>query len=269
MADATRSLFASLGGNRVTVEIKQNTLNELDIFGETAAKEDPFAGFPPLKGPPKPPLQRPPQRTTPYQPKPSAPTPRDPLLYSIATFMDPSLSLFKPLEIDQKVEATRAVLATNLTNQTQVYKRLDLKSRGISLEVVQEAIAAGRPCVRPLLHYVAALTNKNMVYAPPSSPVDVFRCDQPGQDDYVYIVPGQEADHRPTGFAEVAAGAIRARAKNLGNAQQNLKKMLVKDLKAVARDLDIDLFKTTPEGKKPLLKDELVEKISAVIRSTT
>jgi hypothetical protein len=87
----------------------------------------------------------------------------------------------------------------------------------------------------------------------------------------------QEAQERSEGFKSYSENAFKDKIKNID--VKGLKKILLKDLKVMATDLQIDLFKTVETKnvetgvittkKTALLKDEIIGKITALVAATT
>lgn len=256
-------IMSKLGENKVTLDIKTNSMNEVMVMKREPA-DNAFVRFDDMMSKAKsvrPPPQH--QPRPPVVPAPSPPTPLDdPLLYAISFYVDHTISLFKGAEVNKKVSVFRQTLRDNLTNHNNAYKKLKL-SKKYSLEELYESLTPSRRTAQPLLTYISVLLKKN-IHCPPMSPI-VY---DSGDDNFLYIVPSVVLEdcvvEDKSGFQQVMTATAVDKAKQF--AGQNLKKTLLKDLKSIATDLNLKTTKVKDGKRVPLLKEELVEKISALIK---
>jgi hypothetical protein len=212
---------------------------------------------------------------------------QDHALYIIASFIDKTLSLLSKEEINRKVGEFKSTLDKNLVNHIDAYKQLKFKAQKISLDDVRDSLRVDRDSLYPLLYYASHLLKSNIVFVQthdtekdPAPKTHVVEYDS-SVNTYIYMTDELEgsdvqfAEDRD-GFKELYDSTFQTKISNIDI--QKLKKMLVKDLKTLAIELKVDLSKTiettnpetgiTTTKKSPLLKEELVEKISTLINSS-
>jgi hypothetical protein len=199
-------------------------------------------------------------------------------------------------DINKKVGEFKMTLDKNLVNEVNAYKQLGFKSQKLSLDDVRDSLRVDRDTLYPLLYYASHLLKSNIVFeqtkdtekdkAPKTHVLEY----DPEVDSYIYMTDllkkaeeggnGKEepqfAEEKESGFKEVRDSTYNNKIANID--VQKLKKMSVKDLKTLALELKIDLVKTVetvnPDTgikttkKAALLKEELVEKISTLIKSS-
>jgi hypothetical protein len=264
------NIIKALTDNKVTVELKINKLNEMYVLGNVGEKEDKFAGFPDLvteyrnRG-----HQRPRNGVLhPTQGKP-CPVPecavplQDPFMYIVASYVDNTLTLLKPEDINKKVSEFKQTLADNLTNTTDAYKNLKLRSIVKDVDVLKSEILSNERIQYDMIgSYLSKLFKLNIIIARTGCVTQSFINDVDTCDGYLEI--GESGFiKKDTGFKNAAIAIVKQRF-NIEN-KEKLKKLLVKDLKAIAGDLNISIYKVIDNKKIYLLKEELVEKISSVI----
>ena len=206
----------------------------------------------------------------------------DPPLYIIAAYIDKTLSLFSKEEINKKVGEFRSTLDKNLTNHVDAYKEFKFKSQKISVEDVQCSLRRDRDSLYPLVYYASHLLKSNVIMVESSAKKTHSVEYDKESDKYIFMTDEllnnepQEAEERD-GFRSYSENAFKDRIKNID--VKGLKKMLVKDLKALATDLKIDLIKTVEtknvetgvitSKKTALLKDEIIDKITALVQANS
>jgi hypothetical protein len=271
------NIIKALTDNKVTVELKTNKLNEMYVLGDVREKEDKFAGFPDLvteyrnRGPAA--LQQRPRNGVLHstQVKPCA-VPRaqpecavplqDPFMYIVASYVDNTLTLLKPEDINKKVSEFKQTLADNLTNTTDAYKKLKLKSIVKDVDVLKsEILSNDRTQYDTIGSYLSKLFKRNIIISKTGSVKQTFI--NVDTDDGYLEIGDRSFIIKETGFKDATIALVKQRF-NIEN-KEKLKKLLVKDLKTIAGDLNIPTYKTIDNKKISLLKEELVEKISSVI----
>jgi hypothetical protein len=262
------NIIKALTDNKVTVELKTNKLNEMYVLGDVGEKEDKFAGFPDLvteyrnKGPAA--LQQRPRNGVLHstQVKPCAVPLQDPFMYIVASYVDNTLTLLKPEDINKKVSEFKQTLADNLTNTTDAYKKLKLKSIVKDVDVLKsEILSNDRTQYDMIGSYLSKLFKRNIIISRTGSVKQTFI--NVDTDDGYLEIGDTSFIIKETGFKDAAIALVKQRF-NIEN-KEKLKKLLVKDLKTIAGDLNIPTYKTIDNKKISLLKEELVEKISSVI----
>lgn len=267
-------ILKNLGSNKVTVDISTNKMNEMSVFQKEEIPSqfvqlDNLLDFyktmtssmPRRQITPK--QQFPPKQQTPtrVEYKTSKAVISDPFMYVIASYIDKTLSLFKIEDVNKKVEEFKKQLSDNLINHNDAYRKMKLKTLGIELDDLQQQIlSSSRKEKKSTLIYVSKFLKKNIVWNGISEKPEIIKYDEE-DDNYVLLKVDSSEDR--DGFRNILNQELKGKVNNLS--QQNLKKMLVKDLKIIAQDFKIDLFKIVDGKKTTLLKEELVEKISAVI----
>lgn len=215
------------------------------------------------------------------------PNEADNILFTIASYVDKTLPLFSQIDINKKLINFRDTLLDNLKNHNDAYKQFNFRSKKISYNDVVASLRSDREDSYPLIYYASNLFKSNIILEEISKKKVVIiefkgsetNSDQSSQNDsYIYMKDdGKEAEERIEGFKSYNEKhideVIEQKRNTIGI--KNLKKMLVKELKTLATELNIDLYKVvntldTVTGKNTskktaLLKDELVEKISSLI----
>lgn len=198
----------------------------------------------------------------------------DPLLYTIASYIDKTLPLFSQVDINKKVNDFRDTLLENLKNHIDAYRQFNFKAKKISIDDVIKSLNKGRENIYPVIYYASNLLKSNIVCEEVLKKNEVIVEYGGENDNYIYMRDdGKEAEDHPEGFRSYIMKHIDKVISHYDN--KNLKKMLVKDLKVLACELKIDIYKVVDTvdavtgkqtvRKTALLKDELVEKISSLI----
>jgi hypothetical protein len=198
----------------------------------------------------------------------------DPLMFAMANYVDKTLSLFSIEEINKKVAVFKTELKTNLDNHHQAYKKLTLKTTKKTIDEIRSLIDnADRKEYEPLLVYFGRLLKKNVCFR-----LDDTVCSVKVSDDNMYLNITECKDEKQGmkqwiqvdechGFDTALDTIVKSKVERYKNIQ-NLKKILVKDLKIIAEDLGIELFKVVDGKKISLLKEELVDKISELVHTS-
>lgn len=255
-----------LVANKVTIELKPNHMNELHALG--ANRIDKFSDFEDLlatysnrrnKGN----ETRQAQATLQL-----APTQvslddqiQDVFMYNVACYVDGTLSLLRPADINNKVHEFKKTLADNLAGS---YKKLKLSGvlKDVD-EVKKEILSAERQDINTVLVYLCRLLQKNIVYNDKTHIYDA------NNDSYLLVdKEGLIVTDNTSGFNKVHSSILDKKRDMYAERfkkTENLKKVLVKDLKNIAADLEITLHKVIDNKKISLLKEEIIEKISSVL----
>lgn len=195
----------------------------------------------------------------------------DPFMYCLCCHIDKMLSLFGAAEANKKVATMKQDLCDNLTNHHQAYKKLGLKSTKNTADEIKEFILD--PCrqdFKTILTYFALLMHKNMVFEQQGKDATdlIVPTSTDENDSYVHVQGTLNENGTlmysfnevPNGFRELKAARMQQKIAQYRKVE-NLKKLVVKDLKEIATELEIPLIKVV-EGKKiSLLKEELVGEI--------
>lgn len=270
------TIIKSLGQNRVTVDIKTNHMNEMNVFTSGESQQvfnkfpNIFANFKGMKAPapvtrrPSPPLQ---QHIA------------DPLLFQVVSFVDKTISLFKTDDINKKVDEFRTTLSDNLTNHVDAYRKLKLKEvkfvniqgeyTRLTVDDIRDSLAVTRKTPLPMLHYVSKLLKSNIVHedkgSDPKYIVSYEHSESP--DSFIKLssnpVSASEPIEPSSGFLQVLESAKAKKIEGLD--EQKLKKMLVKDIRNLASEIGISVYKTVEGKRTALLKEELVAAISNLL----
>lgn len=263
------TLLASLGPNKITIPIHRNDACELHVYKNENASlkatgfedmEDLLQLYRSSSG----------VRGTKPQNSPMKPTGKayntaasDPLLHSIATQVDPSISLFSGQELYKKLDQFRRMLSDNLDNYHDAYKKIGFKKHKLSLEDVKDSIMnPKRTSHQGLLLYAANLLKCNILVEETSETFEY------ANDRYLILrrtsFGEYECELHETGFSLVKKAETTAMEVD----PKKLNGMLVKELRELAQKLHLSISKTGEDGKKKnLLKDELITEISQHLAS--
>ena len=204
---------------------------------------------------------------------------QDPCLYIIAVHVDKTLSLLSKEDINKKVSEFKVTLDKNLLNEVNAYKKLGFKAQKMSLDDVRDSLRVDRDNLYPLVYYAGHFLKSNVIFVQKEK-THVMEYDS-GVDSYIFMTDEfdsepQFAEERLEGFKEYRDRTYKQKIADID--VQKLKKMTVKDLKTLAIELKIDIVKIVEtvnqdtgiktSKKAPLLKEELVEKISTLINSS-
>lgn len=220
-------IIKNLVNNKVTVDIKPNKYNELFIFNETTTPA-------------------PPKQVAVVSSKPTKP--KDVLAYFDCFWRDKTVSLLKPSDLEKQMNVCRQQLINDLTNEKQLFKKYKFKTfmKVESSKDVEVAIKTG-DAMDIVAFYLAQVHQTNLA-------VDgKFAAVYDAKHNAYIDISSSSADvcEHSSGFQGVLKAYIE---------EQNLKKMLVKDIKRVASVLKLS---TSKDGSQ-LLKEQLINEITAI-----
>lgn len=264
--------------NKVTVDMKSSgNMGEIDVF-KMMNSDDPFKYFPEIFSQFK---NMPSGSTVNYnqqrnmitreKPKPQQQTAKlDHLMYIFACEVDKTLTLFSEKDAIPKVETFKKALHDNLTNSKDAFKKFKLKMRyKMTLDEVIQSLTLNRgDDVEPLLAYMCNILQTNLVHKDKNNRIVTATFDGTCSK---YSLVQQNTDDTYT--IEVNQVEPPFQIIVMNKFGENLKKLLTKDLKQLAIELSLETTKTitSEEGKEKkiqLLKEDLIQKISDVIKST-
>lgn len=249
------AIFSQLQQNKVTVEIKPNALHELKVFDQTldppfcfntafSSKKSTSPHHPP---PPPYPHRRPLENIT--------NTIRyDHLIYMDCFWKDKTITLLKPHDVKKQVDTQRAQLIIDLTNEKDLYRKLKFKQfmKTAGASDVVAALAAPEAsrdasAISLVAFYFAQSWKTNVVV---NGAIDaVYDLHNPAYVN-LDLAKGEMHEHA-TGFRELVESYL---------ASQNLKQMLVKDIRKLATLLKLPISK---QGTS-LLKEQLILSIHTI-----
>jgi hypothetical protein len=189
----------------------------------------------------------------------------DKLIYTIYSSIEPSITLFKQMDINVKINAFKEELIKNLTI-AKMFKKLDLHKLYDEPEIIK-AIKYSKNSVKerlPMLVYLSRLINKSII---------IYN----NIDNYIEHIENISINVKDTLVLKETNGnfeiieeefnkdkILNTKISNYlkDNLVDKLDILLVKELKIIAENLDITLFKLDENNKKkPLLKNELKDLI--------
>lgn len=221
-------IIKNLVNNKVTVDIKPNKYNELFIFNETTT---------PL----------PPKQAAVVSSKTTKP-PKDVLAYFDCFWRDKTVSLLKPDDLEKQMNLCRQQLINDLTNEKQLFKKYKFKTfmKTESSKDVEAAIKTGDH-MEIVAFYLAQVHQTNLAVN------GKFAAVYDAKNAAYIDITSSSADvcEHSSGFHGVLSAYIE---------EQNLKKMLVKDIKRIACVLKLS---TSKDGSQ-LLKEQLINEITAI-----
>ena len=263
MATNLQSIFARLSVNKVKIDIRPNDLNELSVFKSVQTKTDfdefddiltVFKGMKrqppqpslPIAPPPPPPLRMPP-------PLAAIPNNKDTLLcHLFQTFgYDESITLFMTGDVGHKL--------SKLTNEfvASLDKKV-LKSLKLSEDDIKSRLATGEGMM-DVITYMAHATQKNVAVK-----TKAWEFVTVSNDHDAFIELWMDGNIE----SSMSAGFMNFKLRVFKQSVENLKKMLVKDLKTIANHLNIQCT-TSVDGKKVSLhKQDIVTAIETKLTST-
>ena len=193
----------------------------------------------------------------------------DKLIYTIYSSIDPSITLFKPFDINIKVNAFKEELIKNLTI-AKMFKKLDLHKLYDEPEIIK-AIKYVKSSVKerqPMLVYISRLINKSIVINGDNyiEYIENISINASKESLIIKEINGDfEIIEEELNKEKILNTKISNYLKD--NLVNKLDKILVKELKTIAEDLEIPLFKLDDNNKKkPLLKNELKDLIKELIK---
>ena len=193
----------------------------------------------------------------------------DKLIYTIYSSIDPSITLFKPFDINIKVNAFKEELIKNLTI-AKMFKKLDLHKLYDEPEIIK-AIKYVKSSVKerqPMLVYLSRLINKSIVINGDNyiEYIENISINASKESLIIKEINGDfEIIEEELNKEKILNTKISNYLKD--NLVNKLDKILVKELKTIAEDLEIPLFKLDDNNKKkPLLKNELKDLIKELIK---
>jgi hypothetical protein len=243
------AIFSQLQQNKVTVEIRPNALHELKVFDQTL--DPPFCFNTAFS------IKKSNSITTPRD---SGGKTRfmdvsyDHLIYMDCFWKDKTITLLKPHDVKKQVDTRRAQLIVDLTNEKDLYRKLKFKQFMKTAGAGDVATALSTPeasrdasAVSLIAFYFSQTWKTNVVV---NGVIDaVYDLHSPAYVN-LDLAKGEMHEHA-TGFRELVESYL---------ASQNLKQMLVKDIRKLAT-----LFKlpTSKQGT-PLLKEQLIHSIHTI-----
>lgn len=241
------ALLNHLQANKVTVDIKPNEFHEMHVFNAKQAPSFSFDNFFTIKMMTKQPQRH--DHTRHDTPKAYV----DPLLYLGCFRMDNTITLLKSYDVQRKVESYKQQLINDLTNDKALYKKLKFKlhmktSGPVDVEAAIKDLARDENATQLVTYYYANMWKSNIAIGGVLSTVYDLHA-----TSYVNLdLERMEMHDMSNGFAEILQSFL---------ASQNLKHMLVKDIRKLATFLKLP---TTKPGEGPLLKEELVNSIKNI-----
>lgn len=193
------------------------------------------------------------------------------ILYCFLSIIEPEITLlYKKNDIDEKIDSFRNSLILNLENHHQLYKKLHL-NKVCPIEDIKQSIQE-ETNLTFLLTYLSRLTGRGiLVIRKDSSVLSDFSGVKEDSENGIYVAE-KDTGFEVEGTSETISGLKEKLYQiNFGKylADGTLERvhvLMVSDLRKIAEDIGISIYKINEDGKKKyLLKNDLKEAIRTKI----